>query len=331
MNEQPSTDNPRSPGSGSSAAVLLCVPLLIALTSRPARGSTMSDVVAPDAQLEKVGGKFQLGESPLWLPDNSVLVSDLISNVIWRVSTLTGVATVERSPSHWANGQAVYVDGSILTAEHGGALSRTTRDGVRTVLVDRYRGKPLNSPNDLVVDPDGVVYFTDPPFGLMPYMGDPKRTPALGFSGVYRWDPRSRRLELLASDLAWPNGVGLSPDRHTLYVADSKASTLHAFELDGNGAVKTRRVLLELPETNARDGFTDSLKVDIAGRIFLAIPGGVAVISPPGQILGLIRTPEIVTNVGFGDKDGHTLYISGQTTLYRIRTQTSALTFRDMR
>jgi sugar lactone lactonase YvrE len=170
------------------AAAWLAVPALLAAPD--VSGATMSDIVSPDAPLERVGGRFKLGESPLWRPDGTVLVSDIIANVIWSVDARTGATTPYRSPSRWANGQIEYLDGTILTAEHAGAISQTTADGRRIVRLERYMGKRLNSPNDLVTSAKGVVYFSDPTFGFMAPMGPPGR-PEPSSSCARLWRPRA--------------------------------------------------------------------------------------------------------------------------------------------
>ena len=309
-------------------AVMLAYAVLVFQNpaGRIATNGGVDAILAPGARLEKVVGEFRFAESPLWRPDGSVLVSDVVGNTIWKVEPGAGLPTKYRSPSAWANGEAEYIDGTVLTAEHAGTISKTEADGTRVELLDSFEGKRLNSPDDLAVAPDGVVYFTDPPFGQRDGMGPTGRQPELGFSGVYRWDPRSGAIKLLSRDLSWPNGIALAPDAMTLYVGDSKTSCVHAFALDRNGNVTSRRVLADLSGVKGY-GVIDGMKVDAEGRIFIAMPDGVGVIAAAGDFLMLIRAPEAVTNIAFGDADGKTLYISGRKALYKLRTKTSGIAF----
>jgi gluconolactonase len=196
------------------------------------------------------------------------------------------------------------------------SIIRIEKDGSRTTLADRFEGKRLNSPNDLVVARDGTVYFTDPSFGLEGTDNSPLRE--LAFNGVYRLRP-SGELDLLTRELERPNGLVLSPDESILYVANSGGGAVTgwmAYDLSSAG-VSNERVFFDVTGVQGEGG-ADGMKVDLAGNVYATGPGGVWVIAPDGTHLGTIRPPEALTNVGWGD-DGRMLYITGRTALYRIR------------
>ncbi len=200
-------------------------------------------------------------------------------------------------------------------------VSRLEEDGSRTVLVDNYEGAHLNSPNDVVFGSDGSLYFTDPPYGLADAEESPLRE--LDFNGIYRLRPTGD-LELLTSEQSRPNGIALSPDESTLYVANSDGSQAiwMAYDLDDSG-VSNPRVFYDVTAEEA-SGAPDGMKVDVAGNIFATGPGGVWVFAPDGTHLGTIQPAEVPATVGWGD-DGHTLYMTANTGLYRIRLATEGV------
>jgi gluconolactonase len=193
---------------------------------------------------------------------------------------------------------------------------RIEADGSRTTLADRYDGKRLNSPNDVVVAKDGTVYFTDPSFGLEGIDKSPLRE--LDFNGVYRLRP-SGELEVLTRRQDRPNGLALSPDEKILYVANSGGAPVTgwmAYDL-GPGGLSNERVFFDITGVEGEGG-ADGMKVDLAGNVYATGPGGVWIFAPDGTHLGTIQPGEALTNVGWGD-DGRTLYITGRMALYRIR------------
>ena len=191
-------------------------------------------------------------------------------------------------------------------------------DATRTVVVEQYDGRQLNSPNDAVYASDGWLYFTDPPYGLEGLEESPLREH--DFNGVYRLSPDGE-LELLVRDQTRPNGIALSPDERTLYVAnsDSENKVWMAYDIDENGA-SNGLVFYDVNDQDA-PGAADGMKVDLAGNIFATGPGGVWIFAPDGTHLGTISTGEVTANVGWGD-DGRTLYMTASTSLYRIRLST---------
>jgi gluconolactonase len=218
-------------------------------------------------------------------------------------------------------------DGSLLAAEHGGRrISRVSRDGSRTTLVDRYQGKRLNSPNDLVVRSDGSIYFTDPPYAVCAQI---ERVPGwwssalpgkqLTVNGVYRLAPNDT-LTLVADDFNLPNGLAFSPDESVLYVDDSERKHIRAFDVGADGSLANSRVVLDMASSDP--GVPDGMKVDAAGNIFCTGPGGIWVASATGELLGRIVLPELPANLAWGAADWSTLFVSARTSVYRIRTKT---------
>jgi gluconolactonase len=223
---------------------------------------------------------------------------------------------VFRRPSGEANGNTRDREGRLLSCEHRNRrVSRTDKDGRIVTLAFAYQNKRLNSPNDIVVKSDGAIYFTDPPYGL-PNQTENKEQPV---NGVYRLS-QTGELTLLVSDFDRPNGIALSPDESRLYINDSNRAHIRVFDVRPDGTLANGRVFAELKDPNAR-GVPDGMKVDRAGNVYCTGAGGVWVIAPDGRILGRIDTPEVAANVGWGDRDGKTLFITASTGLYRIRTR----------
>ncbi len=288
----------------------------------------LDEIVPLDAKLEKLAGGFQFTEGPVWHPDGYLLFSDPNANTIYRWSP-EGSVSVYRSKSGYtgtdighfrqpgSNGLTLDRDGLLTINEHGNRrVVRLERPGNITVLADRYEGKRLNSPNDLVYRSDGALYFTDPPFGLPMAFEDPAKE--LPFSGVYLL--RDGRLTLLTTDLSGPNGIALSPDEKYLYVDnwDLQRKVLMRYEVNPDGTLASGKVFYDFtaePEDVALDG----IKVDQRGNIYVSAPRGVWILSPEGKPLGRIEPPEHDANFAWGDPDGRTLYLTASTGLYRIR------------
>ncbi|HUR94967.1 MAG TPA: SMP-30/gluconolactonase/LRE family protein [Gemmatimonadales bacterium] len=278
--------------------------------------------------IEKLAGGFQFVEGPVWHPDGYLLFSDPNANTIYRW-TPDGAVSVFRSHSGYAgidvgeyrqpgsNGLTLDRKGRLTINEHGNRrVTRLELTGAITVLADRYEGKRLNSPNDLVYRSDGTLYFTDPPFGLPKVFDDPRRE--LPFSGVYR--VKNGQVTLLTKELSGPNGIAISPDERHLYVGnwDLKRKVLMRYELQANGTIAGGTVFYDftrIPEPVALDG----IKVDEQGNVYVSAPGGVWILSPAGRPLGRIVPPEHDANFTFGDADGRSLYLTASTGLYRVR------------
>lgn len=221
--------------------------------------------------------------------------------------------TTFRTPSSNSNGLTLDRSRRLIACEHSARrLTRTEPDGSITVLAERYQGKRLNSPNDVVVRSDGSIYFTDPPYGLA-NMTDWKELP---YNGVYRLAPDGE-LVLLVDDFDRPNGLAFSPGESILYVNDTARYHIRAFDVSSDGGISKGRVLIEmqLEEPGAPDG----MKVDQQGNIYCTGPGGFWIIEPDGKSLGRIITPELPANMAWGDDDLQTLYLTARTSLYRLR------------
>lgn len=306
-------------------------PLAPAAIGEIVRVDPRIDALIPvDANIEKLADGFMFIEGPVWDRRNSRLYfSDVRGNEVYQWTEADGASTFldpvfegdltgKRSVS--SNGLTLDAEGRLILCEHGNRrISRLEEDGSRTVLVDTYEGAQLNSPNDAVFASDGSLYFTDPPYGLEGLEESADRQ--LDFNGVYRLAPDGR-LELLVRDQTRPNGIALSPDETTLYVANSDASDKVWMAYDvGEDGVSNARVFYDVND-QAEPGAADGMKVDLSGNLFATGPGGVWVIAPDGTHLGTIKTGETTANVGWGD-DGQTLYMTSSTSLYRIRLTTA--------
>jgi len=284
---------------------------LTAQTENRKKKNTVQDILDDSAKLEKVAGNFQFIEGPIWHPDGFLLFSDIPADIIYKFASNQQVE-VFRRPSGKANGNTLDKENRLLTAENENRrVSRTEKDGKVIALADRYEGKRLNSPNDLVVKSDGSIYFTDPSYGVS------KEREELGFYGVYRLAPDGK-LTLLVKDLVLPNGIAFSPDEQKLYVNNSEAKYIAVYDVKPDGNVTNERLFADLKDAS-QGGVPDGLKVDVEGNVYSTGPGGVWILSPDGKLLGKISVPETATNLAWGESDRKTLYITGSTSLYRIR------------
>jgi gluconolactonase len=286
-------------------------------------------LIPPGAEIERLASGFQFTEGPVWHPDGYLLFSDPNANTIYRWSP-EGSVSVFRSKSGYtgfdigayrqpgSNGLTLDPGGRLTVNEHGNRrVVRMERPGNVTVLADRYRGRRLNSPNDLVYRSDGALYFTDPPFGLPQVFDDPGKE--LPFSGVYLL--REGRLTLLTDELSGPNGIALSPDERWLYVGnwDLRRKVLMRYPVRADGTLGQGRVFYDFtsePEDVALDG----VKVDESGNVYVSAPRGVWILSPAGKPLGRIEPPEHAANAAWGDADARGLYLTATSGLYRVRT-----------
>jgi len=283
-------------------------------------------LIPPDAKLEKVWGDGNFTEGPAYGPGGCVYFSDIgitpdasAGNRIMKYDPATGKTTEYRKPSGRANGLDFDPQGRLVAAEGantGGArrVTRTEKDGTVAVLADRWKGKKLNSPNDVTIDTKGRVYFSDPR-----YVGDEPRE--IDSECVYRIDPDGTLTQLI-TDVEKPNGVILSPDMKTLYVAEANPNgkqQLLAYPLREDGGVGEKKVLYDFGKERGIDGMV----VDAHGDIYAAAgegeKGGVYVFGPEGKQIGLLPTPETPTNCVFGDKDRKTLYVTAGKSLYRVK------------
>ena len=304
----------------------------------------LDKLVPASAKLEKVVTGFnKWTEGPVWRRDGSLLFAEIPANRIRRWVPGKSDAEIFMEPSGYtgsapyggpepgSNGMTLDADGRVSVAGHARRnvwrMESLDPKGPITVLADAYQGKKLSSPNDLVYRSDGSLYFTDPPYGL-PTQGDNDPLKELKVNGVYRLPgarqhkagapPENDKLQLVISDLPRPNGIALSPDEKTLYIADSQKMIWMRYTVHTDGSVSDGKLLLDA-SGEKEPGGPDGIRVDTKGNIYGSGPGGVWIISPKGKHLGTIKVPERVSNVAWGDKDARTLYITGSTSLYRIK------------
>lgn len=279
---------------------------------------SMQSIFERESELEVVADGFKFLEGPAWHPyDHHLRFSDILGNSTLQWSESAGISIFERN-SHMANGNTYDREGRFLSCHH--ASSRVTRrdgDSVE-VLASHYQGAELNSPNDIVVKSDGGVYFTDPPFGREPKVGIP-RAPQLDFNGVYRWNPADNALTLLTQALNRPNGLCFSADETLLYINDSPEYQIHVFDVAEDGTIGNGRLFAKTQGDGP--GVPDGMKLDSAGNLYCCAQGGLHVFRADGTSLGRLRMPMQVTNFTWGDADMRGIYLTGITTLYRLRTK----------
>jgi gluconolactonase len=287
-------------------------------------------LVPVGASIEKLAGGFAFTEGPVWHREpGHLMFSDLRSNAIHIWDDENGLSTfmqpvfegISDTESVGSNGLNIDTEGRLLLMEHGNRrVSRVeSMGGEVTVLVDRYRGMRLNSPNDSAWHSNGWLYFTDPSYGLAGLEDDPARE--LEYNGIYRLSPTGE-IQLLERNQTRPNGIVFAPDEETLYVANSDADNKVWYAYDVvNGLIGNQRVFYDVNDQN-ETGAADGMKVDVDGNIFATGPGGVWVFAPDGTHLGTIKPDEVPANVAWGD-DGSTLYMTARTGLYRIRLSTT--------
>jgi gluconolactonase len=285
------------------------------------------DTLVPrDAQIEKVAGGFQFTEGPLWRSDGRLWFSDVVGNVVRSVTPAgqvevliqeSGGKTDAPAGSYiGSNGMVTDKDGDVLLCQHANRrIVRVGKDLSMTPFLEKFQGKKFNSPNDLVFKSDGSLYFTDPPYGLLKQDEDPAKE--LNFNGVFRY--AGGKLQVLVKDMTRPNGIAISPDEKTLYVAnsDDKHKVWMRFDLAADGSVSNGSIFADVT-AEKDEGLPDGMKLDAQGNIYATGPGGVWVFSPDGKHLGTIKPPETPANCGWAE-DGKTLYMTARTGVYRIK------------
>ena len=272
------------------------------------------------ARVERLWTGARWSEGPAWFAAGRYLVwSDIPNNRILRYDDCNGGVAVFRHPSNNANGNTVDRQGRLVTCEHlARRVTRTEHDGSITVLADRYRDKRLNSPNDVVVKSDGSVWFTDPPYGILFDYEGARGVSEIGACHVYRVDPDTGVVTVVADDFDKPNGLAFSPDEKLLYIADTGASHdpdgprhIRRFKVGEDNGLKGGKVF-----ASCDAGLFDGFRCDTEGRIWTSAGDGVHCFLPNGDLIGKIRIPELVANVCFGGAQRNRLFICGCTSLY---------------
>ncbi len=267
-----------------------------------------------DAKLTTVATGFGFTEGPVWDPGGFLYVSDEEINKIFRVFVADGrkeeVISLGDPDGNTYDRERHLLDcASVLRA-----IIQVEPDGKYKILADRYQGKRFNSPNDVIIAPDGMIYFTDPTLDLV--KGERQEIP---FQGVYRLDS-NRKVRLLTKDLTQPNGLAFSPDGKRFYVDDSKQRNIRVYEVGPDGSLTNGRIFGEEPGGKG-DGVPDGMKVDRNGNLYVTGPRGIWVWDPQGHHLGTIAMPEQPANLAWGNADYGTLYITATTSVYRLKTK----------
>jgi gluconolactonase len=297
------------------------------------RDSRFKSVVGVSAAVEQIATGFGFTEGPIWHPGNQDLIfSDMRHDHQRRWSAGGGISTY-RQPSNKANGSAYDRQGRVVRCEH--LTSRVVRiepDGTETVLASHHKERELNSPNDIVVKSDGAIYFTDPTYGrIREDIGLLREIPQ-PHQGLYRIDPETGALSLMADDFWQPNGLCFSTDETRLFVNDTPRFHVRVFNVDTAGNVSGGTVWAETLDTNGEkpDGSKpgtlpgikpDGMKVDSQGNLYVTGPAGIHVFAPDATCLGVVPVSEHTTNFAFGDADFCSLYITASTSLYRLRVK----------
>jgi gluconolactonase len=279
------------------------------------------------AKVERLAGGCRWAEGPVWFGDGRFLLwSDIPNNRILRWDEESGTVTVFRKPSDFSNGNTRDRQGRLITCEHANRrVSRTNYDGTVSTVVDRFDGKPLNSPNDVVCKSDGSIWFTDPPYGILGFYEGFQARPELP-TNVYRVDGKTGQCAVVAGDLNRPNGLAFSPDESKLYIVEGGAAprAIHSFDvLEGGTRLGSRRRLID-----AGDGTPDGIKCDVDGNLWcgwgMGQDGldGVSVFNPDGKLIGRIDLPERCANICFGGTHRNRLFMAASASLYSLYVNT---------
>lgn len=281
-------------------------------------------VIAPGARLERVATGFGFTEGPIWHPSGHWLMfSDIAESRQWRWTEAEGLSPF-RQPSNQSNGNCFDLAGRVVSCEHASSQLVLHDHGGKLVrvLARSFEGRALNSPNDVVCDRAGRLWFTDPTYGRTREDLGILREPELDFRGVYRLDPDGT-LACVARDFEQPNGLCFDLAEARLFVNDTEAGVIRVFDLEPGGALSGGAVWARVEGEG--EGRADGMKLDVVGRVFCNGPGGVHVYDPEGAWLGRIATPEKSTNFCFGGAERRALFVTASTSIYRIETETAGL------
>ncbi|MEU7645231.1 SMP-30/gluconolactonase/LRE family protein [Streptomyces huasconensis] len=271
-----------------------------------------------DDRLEKLYGDCRWAEGPVYLPAWRQLIwSDIPNDRMLRWDEETGAVSVFRRQAGHSNGNTLDREGRLISCEQGNRrVTRTEPDGTVTVLADRYDGKRLNSPNDAVVRSDGSVWFSDPDFGITSDYEGFRAEPELDGLNVYRIDPGTGEVRLVADCFGAPNGLVFSPDERQLYVSDTRARVIRVFDVRDDGTLSDGEVFARAADGT---GSFDNLRFDDGGRLWAAaMEGGVHCYDPDGTLIGRLNIPEPVSNIAFGGPKNNRLFLTATTSLYSV-------------
>ena len=283
------------------------------------------DLTVPTADVERLFDGCRWAEGPVWFGDGGFLVwSDIPNRRMLRWlpdGGANGTVSVFRADSNYSNGNTRDREGRLVSCEHGGRrVTRTEPDGSITVIADTYKGRKLNSPNDVVVKSDGSIWFTDPTYGIMSDYEGHKAEPEQNGCYVYRVDPKSGKIEVVADDFVKPNGLAFSPDESKLYIADSGLSHdpegphhIRVFSVEKGRSLKKGKVFAEVSP-----GVPDGMRLDVEGNVWTSARDGVHCYDTRGNLLGKIRIPEMVANLTFGGPKRNRLFITATRSLYSV-------------
>ncbi len=276
---------------------------------------TVSDLLET-TELRQVATGFVFTEGPLWHPDGFFYFVDVRASMLYRLTL--GEKPVVVRKTNGGNGTTFDLQGRLINCEGDGRrVTRTEADGTVTTLIDRFEDKRLNRPNDVICASDGALWFTDPSLRV------PLAERELEHAAVYRIAADGAVREV--APFEYPNGLALSPDERTLYVANTRwTKYIHAIEVDAGGTMVRRRIFADM-SSDGTNGVPDGMKVDAAGRVFCTGTGGVWVFAPDGTKIGIIETPEVCANIAFGGPDLRTLLLTASTSVYTLRVKTPGL------
>ncbi|WP_431047206.1 SMP-30/gluconolactonase/LRE family protein [Streptomyces sp. P1-3] len=271
-----------------------------------------------DMRLERLYQDCRWAEGPLYLPAwRQAIWSDIPNDRMLRWDEATGTVGLFRSPAGHSNGNTLDREGRLITCEQGNRrVTRTEHDGAITVIADRFEGKRLNSPNDATVRSDGSIWFSDPDFGITSDYEGHRAESEIGACNVYRVDPGTGQVRLVADGFGGPNGLVFSLDEQQLYVSDTRAGHIRVFDVREDGTLSDGKVFAEATDGVAR---FDNIRFDKDRRLWAAaMAGGVHCYDPDGTLIGRIRVPEPVSNIAFGGPKNNRLFITATTTLYSL-------------
>jgi gluconolactonase len=300
--------------------------VFMVLVSAPALGQTflqienekIRDIVPESTNIDKIAGGFMFTEGPVWSPEGYLLFTDIPANKIYKLS-LDGDLETYMEPTGNANGLMYDPAGNLVLCQHAERqIAIDNKQGGYKTLCEDFEGKRFNSPNDLAIRSDGIIYFTDPPYGLEQGRNDPAKE--LPYQGVFMC--KEGKAYLVDETLPTPNGIILSPDEKYLYVADSEREPRRMqwfrYTINKDGTVKNKKLFADASGINAPGG-PDGMTVDADGNLYCTGPGGILIYDPSGSLLGIIEFPESPANCCFGGPEGQTLFATARTSVYMIK------------